>query len=102
MFTLQTLTWTWSALLAFGLGIHAAPHTTPPTENSTQPLVHLRNSTIGGVYNQQYRQEHFLSIPYAEPPIAIADFAARALPSLGMESIPPSRMDQHVLATHLD
>lgn len=89
MFTLQTLIWTWSNLLVFALGTHAAPYATPPTENSTQPLVHLRNGTLAGVYNQQYRQDYFLGIPYAEPPIGDRRFR-RPSPPVAWDGVKPA------------
>lgn len=33
------------------------------------PLVSLINGTYKGVYNDQYKQEFFLGMPYAQPPV---------------------------------
>ncbi|KAK6538794.1 hypothetical protein TWF694_010360 [Orbilia ellipsospora] len=39
----------------------------PPS--STAPSVRITNGTVTGIYNPQWKQDFFLSIPYAEPPM---------------------------------
>ncbi|KAI3528801.1 carboxylesterase [Colletotrichum filicis] len=48
------------------------PKPTPPGP----PAVHLSDGTYVGVRNQQYAQDLFLGIPYAQPPVGPLRFAA--------------------------
>ncbi|KPM41497.1 hypothetical protein AK830_g5082 [Neonectria ditissima] len=52
------------ALLSLVLGITASylPHHSPPKAK-------LLNGTYKGIYNNKYRQDLFLGIPYAQPPV---------------------------------
>jgi triacylglycerol lipase len=40
-----------------------------PTGASATPTVSVENGTYFGVYSSSYNQDHFLGIPYAQPPV---------------------------------
>jgi hypothetical protein len=44
--------------------------------NCDPPAVNLDNGTYLGLYNQEYDQDFFLGIPYAQPPVGPLRFAA--------------------------
>ncbi|KAH7110947.1 Alpha/Beta hydrolase protein [Dactylonectria macrodidyma] len=53
-------------LLASALVLAATPC---PLPDHVSPQVHLSNGTYRGTYNQYYHQDHFLGMPYAQPPV---------------------------------
>ncbi|KAF3909397.1 Acetylcholinesterase [Arthrobotrys entomopaga] len=40
-----------------------------PPISRTAPSVRIANGTVTGIYNPQWKQDFFLSVPYAEPPL---------------------------------
>ncbi|KAJ4267058.1 hypothetical protein NW762_003156 [Fusarium torreyae] len=46
-----------------------------------RPTVRVQNGTLGGVFNRHYRQDMFLGIPYAAPPVENLRFNKPAPPS---------------------
>ncbi|KAK6533524.1 hypothetical protein TWF694_002463 [Orbilia ellipsospora] len=40
-----------------------------PTPSVSTPLVTIRNGTVRGTHNSQWKQDFFLGIPYAQPPV---------------------------------
>ncbi|KAE8446572.1 hypothetical protein EG329_011904 [Mollisiaceae sp. DMI_Dod_QoI] len=49
-----------------GIVTSSAPYT---NSSYSSPLVSVKNGSYVGIYNQQYSQDFFLGIPYAQPPI---------------------------------
>ncbi|KAH8734211.1 Alpha/Beta hydrolase protein [Ilyonectria robusta] len=47
-----------------------------PSPCGSAPSVHLDNGTYIGVHNEQYEQDFFLGIPYAQPPVGPLRFAS--------------------------
>lgn len=42
---------------------------TAPTSGSGSPSATIKNGTVVGVHSNQYNQDFFLGIPYAQPPL---------------------------------
>lgn len=49
------------ALASFG--------TSTPVQGAAEPTVSVKNGTYSGVHSTVYRQDFFLGIPYAKPPV---------------------------------
>lgn len=56
---------------SFTLPLLAASSLTSASSCSSQdaPTVQVLNGTYSGVYSQQYNQDYFLGVPYAQPPV---------------------------------
>ncbi|KAL0942648.1 Lipase 1-like protein 4 [Colletotrichum truncatum] len=61
-------------LLAFASGLGLS-ECSPCRPNVSSPSVRLSNGTYVGVRNEQYAQDLFLGIPYAQPPIGSLRYA---------------------------
>lgn len=61
-------------LLAFLSSLTLAKSSDSPCASA--PSVHLDNGTYIGVHNEQYAQDFFLGIPYAQPPVGPLRFAS--------------------------
>ncbi|KAK6517556.1 hypothetical protein TWF281_004206 [Arthrobotrys megalospora] len=59
------LTFSLSVALQFAVGAEAGPF----HSNNYVPQVNLRNGTVYGRYSAEYRQDFFLGVPYAQPPV---------------------------------
>ncbi|CZR56370.1 related to triacylglycerol lipase V precursor [Phialocephala subalpina] len=53
---------------SFVTSFSGAPYTNT-THSASAPTVTIRNGSYTGIYNEQYNQDFFLGIPYAQPPI---------------------------------
>ncbi|ETS78719.1 hypothetical protein PFICI_08572 [Pestalotiopsis fici W106-1] len=63
-----------SILKTFWLSIACASYIFPSSahakyDNIESPRVGIVNGTYRGVYNSQYKQDYFLGMPYAQPPV---------------------------------
>lgn len=48
----------------------AAPHNVPHSyPSSNAPTVTVKNGTLEGIYSEQYNQDYFLGVPFAQPPV---------------------------------
>lgn len=57
MWSLSTILFTLSA------AVLAAP------SKNASPTVSIKNGTIAGVHSASYNQDHFLGVPFAQPPL---------------------------------
>lgn len=57
-----------SLFLAALVGLLALP-SPARSQNTSAPVVALRNGSYQGLYNEQYDQDFFLGMPYAQPPL---------------------------------
>ncbi|KAK7408725.1 hypothetical protein QQX98_009082 [Neonectria punicea] len=63
------------ALLGLTLAQPTSRHPKPPYGHKT-PSAHLSNGTYLGLRNEEYAQDFFLGIPYAQPPVGSLRFAS--------------------------
>lgn len=67
MAPLQTLLT--SALALAGVGSASAIPASLSHRQTADPIVQVKNGTYRGVHSEQYNQDYFLGIPYAQPPV---------------------------------